>query len=132
MTKDMQEHLSPHFSLYMLTRDGFAFENELANVPDSKTKKNLKLLCESLLEPLYKRFGTIVVVRGFLSRMIAMEEDIDPASAYCRGKAVDIVCSDMNQAHCMYQFIKNNLPFKTIDYIESPSGLTNCIHIEVG
>ena len=56
--------LSPHFSLEELTRSTAARNLSIDNSPNKSELANLRLLAESVLEPLRQAFGKPIVVNS--------------------------------------------------------------------
>uniref|UniRef100_UPI004027BC86 D-Ala-D-Ala carboxypeptidase family metallohydrolase n=1 Tax=Prevotella sp. TaxID=59823 RepID=UPI004027BC86 len=83
--------LSPHFSLEELTRSTAARNLSIDNSPNKSELANLRLLAESVLEPLRQAFGKPIVVNsGF--RCEALNKAVGGArsSQHMLGQAADI------------------------------------------
>lgn len=83
--------LSPHFSLEELTRSVTARNLTIDNTPNKSELANLRLLAETVLEPLRTAYGKpIVVSSGF--RCAALNKAVGGArsSQHLLGQAADI------------------------------------------
>ena len=58
--KDIQ--LTPHFKLSEFTRSSTATARHIDNSPSEEIVKNLKFLCEHILEPLRQHFNTPIII----------------------------------------------------------------------
>lgn len=54
--------LSPHFKLSEFTRSSTATARHIDNSPSEEIVKNLKFLCEHILEPLRQHFNTPIII----------------------------------------------------------------------
>ena len=97
---DFEERLSPHFTVGEMLRSGTAVSMCIKNVPAvvpavgessrEEVMENLRALCKSVLEPLRRRVGRVIVVGGY--RCEALNKAVHGAehSQHLRGEAVDI------------------------------------------
>jgi len=86
--------ITPHFSYRELTRSDTALRLGIENTPTEIHLKNLKLLCEQVLEPVRKVWGTVRINSGY--RSLALNMSVNPMtstvnklSRHCTGQAVD-------------------------------------------
>lgn len=123
MNQEQRQHLSPHFTLYELTRSGAAIENDLPNLPNATQEQALRNLCTQVLEPLRRRFGPIVIASGFRTPRVNKIVGGVPNSQHCKGEAADIVVNNPERAMLMYDFIRRHLEFDQLilEPIGSPS-----------
>lgn len=117
MNQRLRRRLSPHFMLYCFSRNGKAADHSAGNVPGGSAVKALEALCQHVLEPLSRHFGTVVIARGFMSRQTAYFSNVDYKSDYCRGEGADIVCGGSDRARFMYRFVKKNLDFDELFFL---------------
>lgn len=62
---NLNQALTPHFTLEEFVRSGVAIRHNIANTPSTHVVNNLRLLCEHVLEPLRHRFGVIRITSGY-------------------------------------------------------------------
>ena len=79
--------LSENFTLKELTKTGTGIKN----LPDIDSTKMLRILCESVLQPLRDKFGRIKVNSGFRSKEVNEKINGSKTSQHCFGQAADIV-----------------------------------------
>lgn len=107
--------LSEHFSLYDLIRSGSAEKlgidnNPLTNGDKNPIVDNLKILCETILEPLYDLLGPLKINSGYRSPEVNKAVGGSNRSQHRYGKAVDFVCS-LSVEDTFQTIIKNNLDY---------------------
>jgi len=88
---DLNQKLSPHFTLRELTNSQTATRHGIDNTPDEAALSNLKLICTNVLEPIRAHFGKpFTPSSGFrcleLNRKIGSKD----TSQHTLGQAVDI------------------------------------------
>ena len=86
--------LSPHFSYRELTRSDTAIRLGIDNTPTPEHLSNLILVCQNILEPVRKVFGSVRVNSGYRSLALnmainPMTSTINKLSKHCTGQAVD-------------------------------------------
>ena len=81
--------LSKNFSLAELVKSQTAERKGIDNTPNPKQKKNLKLLCENILQPIRDRFGPFIVSSGFRCHELSAAVGSSIKSQHCQGLAVD-------------------------------------------
>lgn len=89
--KDIQ--LTPHFKLSEFTRSNTASKYHIDNTPSEEVIKNLKALCENVLEPLREWYGKpIVISPGFRCPALNKHPDVRGAtnSQHMKGEAADL------------------------------------------
>ncbi len=100
--------LSKNFRLEELTASCTAANKGIDNVPGGEEIRNLRVLCEEVLQPARDKVGAIFVSSGFrsaaLNRLIGGSKN----SQHCKGQAADVRCRD-NAA--LFEFIREHLPF---------------------
>lgn len=87
--------LSDNFTLQELTYSSTAEANNITNTPDKHQLENLTNLCNTILEPIRKKYGeAIFVTSGFrnpiLNRLVGGANN----SQHKEGEAADIKCND--------------------------------------
>jgi putative chitinase len=88
VTPDMQ--LSPHFKLNEFTKSETAIRKRIDNTPGPAHAKNLKLVCEKILEPVRNHFGKPVRINsGYRGPALNAAVGGSSKSQHCNGQAVD-------------------------------------------
>jgi putative chitinase len=88
VTPDMQ--LSPHFKLNEFTKSDTAIRKRIDNTPGPAHAKNLKLVCEKILEPVRNHFGKPVRINsGYRGPALNAAVGGSSKSQHCNGQAVD-------------------------------------------
>lgn len=97
---DFEERLSPHFTVGEMLRSGTAVSMCIKNVPAivpavgessrEEVMENLRALCKSVLEPLRRRVGRVIVVGGYRCKALNMAVHGAEHSQHLRGEAADI------------------------------------------
>ena len=67
---NLNQALTPHFTLAEFVRSGVAIRHNMANSPTPEVINNLRLLCENVLEPLRRRFGVIRITSGYRCKQL--------------------------------------------------------------
>lgn len=105
--------LTAHFNLAEFTRSESAKRHGVSNQPTQEHLENIKTLCESILEPLRARFGSINISSGYRSKVLNHYIGGSLRSQHCEGKAADIdqdgLSTSTNKE--IFEYIKNNLEF---------------------
>lgn len=108
-------NLSPHFTLAELTVSQEAARSGLKNAPSDSQVDALRLVCESVLEPLRARVNRpIVVWSGFRSKTINTRIGGSVNSQHCRGEAVDFIIPGMDTADVVDLIRAMRLPFDQV------------------
>lgn len=90
--------LSPHFSLREMTLSATAIRLHLDNTPPAEATQRLTHLCHSVLEPLRRRVGRVLITSGYRSKRVNQAVGGAPASQHCLGEAADLYVSSTEQA----------------------------------
>lgn len=98
--------LSPHFKLVEFTRSATAQARHIDNTPNEEQIKNLKLLCDNVLEPLREQFGPIIIGSGF--RCLALNTAVGGVknSQHKTGEACDIHLPSIEVGKKYFEFLK--------------------------
>lgn len=98
--------LSPHFKLAEFTRSATAQARHIDNTPDEEQIKNLKFLCDNVLEPLREQFGPIIIGSGF--RCLALNTAVGGVknSQHKTGEACDIHLPSIEVGKKYFEFLK--------------------------
>jgi hypothetical protein len=110
--------LSAHFNLAEFTRSESAKRHGVSNEPTPEHIKNIKILCERVLEPIRMKFGPIIISSGYRSKVLNHYIGGSLRSQHCEGKAADIDMDGMNDVLNIdiFNYIKNNLEFDQLIY----------------
>lgn len=85
--------LSEHFTLEELTASSTAQQRGIVNVPDKQARLRLAYLCQSILEPIRRKYGfPIYVSSGYRSPELNRAVKGSATSQHMTGDAVDITC----------------------------------------
>ena len=82
--------LTSNFSLSELTKSQTAERKGIDNTPSTEHQENLKLLCESVLQPVRDHFGKVVTISsGYRSPELCTAIGSKITSQHARGEAAD-------------------------------------------
>ena len=82
--------LTSNFSLNELTKSQTAERKGIDNTPSPEHQENLKLLCESVLQPVRDHFGKVVTISsGYRSPELCTAIGSKITSQHARGQAAD-------------------------------------------
>jgi len=82
--------LTSNFSLSELTKSQTAERKGIDNTPSTEHQENLKLLCESVLQPVRDHFGKVVTISsGYRSPELCTAIGSKITSQHARGQAAD-------------------------------------------
>ena len=118
--------LSKHFSLWELTKSHTAERKRIKNKPDKECTKNLKVLCEKILEPVREHYGKpITPSSGY--RCVSLNREIGSSdkSQHVKGQAVDFevpgisnmelaqwIMANLDYDQLILEFYKTGKPFR--------------------
>lgn len=116
-------NLSKNFSLYELTYSPTAKANGINNTPSEPAKKNLKALCDNVLQPLRDSLGVpVVITSGFrCAALNAKLKGSSKNSQHMTGQAADIIVPNV-KLRTVFEFIRDNLPFDQLLFEYSSDG----------
>lgn len=87
--------LSENFSLEEMVASNTAKAKKIDNTPNETVIKNLKHLCETVLQPIRNKYGeTIKISSGYRCPKLNTAVGGAKTSKHQTGEAVDIQCSD--------------------------------------
>jgi len=82
--------LTANFSLSELTKSQTAERKGIDNTPSTEHQENLKLLCESILQPVRDHFGMVVTISsGYRSPELCQAIGSVSTSQHAKGQAAD-------------------------------------------
>lgn len=82
--------LSKNFTLAELTKSGTANRLGIINIPTKEANKNLRVLCDQVLQPLRDHFGPIRITSGYRNERLNEAVGGVETSQHVKGEAVDI------------------------------------------
>lgn len=103
--------LSEHFALREFIVSGAAIRHNIDNTPEAWHVERLRSLCQTVLEPLRRRFGVIRITSGYRCPRLNAIVGGAPASQHLKGEAADIHVSGREQGVKMFAYIRDNLDF---------------------
>ena len=98
--------LSPHFKLVEFTRSATAQARHIDNTPNEEQIKNLKFLCDNVLEPLREQFGPIIIGSGFRCPALNTAVGGVKNSQHKSGEACDIHLPSIEVGKKYFEFQK--------------------------
>lgn len=98
--------LSPHFKLVEFTRSATAQARHIDNTPNEEQIKNLKFLCDNVLEPLREQFGPIIIGSGFRCPALNTAVGGVKNSQHTSGEACDIHLPSIEVGKKYFEFLK--------------------------
>jgi len=123
--------LSEHFALAEIIRSESAKRHGVSNQPSAEHLENIKVLCNEVLEPIRKLFGSINITSGYRSRVLNHYINGSLNSQHCEGKAVDIDQDDMSVSSNaeIFNYIKDNLEFDQLIWEFGNHNKPDWIHV---
>ncbi len=114
-----------YFTWVEMTRTG----SGLKNVPDSFQKNNIRVLVQTVLDPLRAHLDRPVrVTSGFRSKAVNKAVGGSSSSAHRKGLAADIKVSGLDSHAVMQAVVESDVPFdQAIAYAPSRGG-----HLHIG
>lgn len=103
--------LTEHFSLREMTISGTAIRLGITNTPGKKEIENLRALCLTVLEPLRRRYGRIIITSGYRCEALNRAVKGVRGSQHLLGEAADIHITTPEMAQKYAQFIISNTDF---------------------
>lgn len=109
---DMTERLSPHFTLSELCRSSTAERRGISNIPPPNVVKNLRALCEQILEPLRLMVGrSVVVSSGYRSPELNLAVGGNAQGQHPQGEAADLEVPGVDNLALAKLIRGSGLPF---------------------
>ena len=122
-------NLSPHFTLYELTRTNTG----LYNGPTIDKIRALTVLCSTLLEPVRNRFGPVSIHSGFRSEAVNAKIGGAKSSQHMRGEAADFHCPSATLEHVMrWIVVDSGLAYGQVILEGYTAGEPTWIHLSLG
>lgn len=88
------------------TRSATAQARHIDNTPDEEQIKNLKFLCDNVLEPLREQFGPIIIGSGFRCPALNIAVGGVKNSQHKSGEACDIHLPSIEVGKKYFEFLK--------------------------
>jgi hypothetical protein len=101
--------LSKNFTLKELTKSDTAIRKGISNEPNTDEIEKLKLLCETILQPVRDKFGPVTVTSGYRSPELCQAIGSSVNSQHTKAEAVDFEVEGVDNADVAY-WIKDNIP----------------------
>jgi hypothetical protein len=101
--------LSANFTLKELTKSDTAIRKGISNEPNTDEIEKLKLLCETILQPVRDKFGAVTVTSGYRSPELCVAIGSSINSQHTKAEAVDFEVEGVDNADVAY-WIKDNIP----------------------
>lgn len=101
--------LSANFTLKELTKSDTAIRKGISNEPNTDEIEKLKLLCETILQPVRDKFGPVTVTSGYRSPELCSAIGSSVNSQHTKAEAVDFEVEGVDNADVAY-WIKDNIP----------------------
>ena len=103
--------LTANFSLLELTKSQTAERKGIANTPSPEHQENLKLLCESVLQPVRDHFGKVVTISsGYRSPELCTAIGSKITSQHAKGQAADFEIFGVSNKE-LADYINENLEY---------------------
>lgn len=104
--------LSKNFTLEELTHSSTADAKGIVNYPDNQSIKNLKKLCNDVLQPIRDKYGKPIYINsGYRNPQLNRVVGGSQSSQHCRGEAADI---DTNNNKELWNLIVDMIENKEI------------------
>lgn len=116
-------NLTKNFTLHEMTYSVTAQYNRINNMPSQPAIKNLKALCENVLQPLRDALGVPVkVTSGYrCAALNARLKGSSKNSQHMTGQAADIIVPGIN-LKTVFNFIKDNFEYDQLLFEYSSDG----------
>lgn len=101
--------LTQNFTLKELTKSDTAIRRGISNEPNIDEIEKLKLLCETILQPVRDKFGPVTVTSGYRSPELCQAIGSSVNSQHTKAEAVDFEVEGVDNADVAY-WIKDNIP----------------------
>ena len=103
--------LTANFSLLELTKSQTAERKGIDNTPSPEHQENLKLLCESVLQPVRDHFGKVVTISsGYRSPELCTAIGSNITSQHAKGQAADFEIFGVSNKE-LADYINENLEY---------------------
>ena len=100
--------LSANFTLKELTKSDTAIRKGISNEPNTDEIEKLKLLCETILQPVRDKFGPVTVTSGYRSPELCQAIGSSVNSQHTKAEAADFEVEGVDNADVAY-WIKDNI-----------------------
>ena len=126
MAIDLQQKLSPHFTLGELLISETAARRGIPNIPRPAENAALRLLCDKVLEPVRVHFARpVVITSGYRSPQLNKAVKGSATSQHCRGEAADFTVPGVSNLEVI-RWMHRNLDFDQLIYEFGETGWIHC------
>ena len=122
--------LTENFSLSELTKSQTAERKGIDNTPSPEHQENLKLLCESVLQPIRDHFGKVVTISsGYRSQELCVAIGSSTQSQHAKGQASDFEIFGVSNKE-LADYIDQNLDYDQLilEYLKESDPNSGWIH----
>ena len=125
--------LSANFTLKELTKSDTAIRKGISNEPNTDEIEKLKLLCETILQPVRDKFGPIRITSGYRSPKLCVKIGSSIYSNHAKGQAADFepYSKDIKMIDII-TFIHDELSYRELIAEYFPDGWIHCAYRENG
>jgi len=121
--------LTKNFFLHEFIKSPTALRLGINNYPDEKVVKNLKRLCEKVLQPVRDHFDRpVVITSGYRSPLLNKHVGGAPNSQHTTGEAADFYIPGIDNLQ-VASWIKDNLIFDQLILEYYQGGNSGWIHV---
>lgn len=121
--------LTKNFTLEELTKSQTASRLKLNNIPSFEVKRNLKLLCEQILQPIRDNFNLPVIISsGYRSPAVNRAVGGSTSSQHQFGQAVDFEILTIDN-YSLAKWIQNNLNYDQLILEFYTGGNSGWVHV---
>jgi zinc D-Ala-D-Ala carboxypeptidase len=99
--------LSPHFTLAELCKSQTALRFNIDNTATETHIKNLKYLCETILEPIREKYGPFTPTSGYRSKALNEQIGGSQKSQHSLGQAADLEIAGIPNPELAKFFLSN-------------------------
>ena len=124
--------ISEHITYAEATVSNKAKQLGISNTPNERELRAMKLLAETIFEPLRKWYGKPIQVTSFfrsakINKAIGGVQRGNTVSQHSRGEAVDIDTTSDNRK--LFDYIKDNLPFDQLIWENGDDNVPGWVHV---
>ena len=104
--KNLDVKLSKNFSLKELVNSSTATRLKIDNTPDDVIEENLRILCQTVLQPVREKYGkTITISSGYRCKALNKAVGGSSTSQHTLGQAADITVGSIAENKKLFDMI---------------------------